>query len=133
MKQLWRMMHNYQESNVEQKGIKFTEEDFTELFDETVKTGIEYINDVRTATVKGMLIGATSTGLVGLGVWGINKFRKRNLTDGGKGTGEPGKKAGKTEVITINGKTKVVKNLSGRDRDDLEGIINEINEHKTVH
>ena len=81
MQKLWKMMHDYQEINVRDKGIKFAEEGFTQLYEETVKTGKEYIADIKTATGKGILIGATSVGLVWLGKSRINRMRKQNLEE----------------------------------------------------
>jgi hypothetical protein len=75
------MMHDYQEINVRDKGIKFAEDGFTKLYEETVKTGIEYMADVKTATGKGILIGATGVGLAWLGASGINKIRRQNLKE----------------------------------------------------
>lgn len=114
MKRLWKMMHDYQENNVEGRGINFTEEGFTELFDETVKAGIEHATDVRVATGKGILIGATSVGLTWLGVEGFKKFRKRKLKDGEKVT-EVLEDIGTVESFEPNAiKPEVVRSNNGR-------------------
>lgn len=131
MKKLWKMMHDYQEVNVAEKGITFTEEKFTELFDETVQAGIRHISDVNIATVRGGLIGATSMGLVSLGVYGINKFRKRKLKDGEK---EVAVALG--DIITpefeemLAGDKKMVKTVSKKNADELKELINAITENE---
>lgn len=81
MQKLWKMMHEYQEINVRDKGIKFAEDGFTKLYEETVKTGMGYMADVKSATGKGILIGATGVGLVWLGKSRIDRMRKQNLKE----------------------------------------------------
>lgn len=137
MKKLWTMMHDYQEINVAEKGIAFAEEGFTQLFDETVKAGLEHIVDVRNATGKGILIGAAGVGLTWLGVAGINKFRKRRKLNVDK-NGDPIKvpkrvKEHEPEVSRVDESIENAKEISNKNRKALANIIDEINDHGKIH
>jgi hypothetical protein len=132
MRELMNQLNKIQERNVEQKGINFSEEGLNSLYELALEANEQYYTDLKTATVKGILIGAASTGLVGVGIWGFNKFRKRNSGDDGGETveqlGDNSKKIFKTKVIKI--KDGEVKKASKVDKEALSAIIKELNENE---
>lgn len=81
MKRLMDILHNYQSINIEEKGISFAEDGFTQLYAEALKANGQYIDELKLATGKGIIIGAVSVGLIGLGVKGFNRFRRHKLKD----------------------------------------------------
>lgn len=88
---------------------------------------------VKTATVKGVIIGAASTGLVSLGVWGVNKFVKGRKPKKVKKKVDKGNLEG-VEVNTIEPDEievidkKPVKKVSKEDKEQLAKIIDEVKE-----
>lgn len=79
MKMLVTMFTDEKESDLAEKmhqeaRNQYTEEGLYAIYDEVVDRSSEYKNDIKTATVKGALIGATAVGLIGIGILGYNKF-----------------------------------------------------------
>lgn len=58
----------------QEKYRQLAEEGFTQIYNDALKMSSEYDSDVKIATVKGVFIGATVAGLIGVGVLGYNKF-----------------------------------------------------------
>jgi hypothetical protein len=112
---------------VDEEGMSiwFTDEAFIELYD-------TYKEELKATTIKGVLIGATATGLVGFGIWGINKFRKRrslNVDKNGDPIKAPKKvKEGQSGAVEINN-GKIVKKTKV-DKEALTAIIKEVNGHE---
>jgi hypothetical protein len=127
MKEFMDKINEYQAINLTQKGVSFTEEDFTKLYD-TAKLEAEVFKEsVAIGTVRGALIGAGTVGLTWLGVSQFKRFKKRKLKDEVKV--EP-KKLEKSKVTTIP--TDYVKDddkeveISKEDSDKLDSIINKL-------
>jgi hypothetical protein len=137
MKKLLETLSTYQEINVEQKGIQFAEEVFTDLYEEAFSAGMEHIKELRISTGKGALIGAAGVGMVWLSVAGINRFRKKRKLNVNK-KGDPIKvpKEFKEQPLELSDVDDVIKNakkLSKKDREALAHIITEINQNSKVH
>ena len=122
--------------NVDNDGVNFTGEEFTQLYQDTYEAYYEHIRDVDSATVKGILVGATGIGLTWLGVAGWKKFRKHKLKEDKKAKDiskllEEVDEALDPEVVDKirNGK---VKRLSRKDKDNLANIITEIDENGKI-
>jgi hypothetical protein len=132
MKELMNRLNEIKTIGAEEGSVTFTEDGFNSLYEIAVETSDKYTTDLKTATVKGVLIGAASTGLVGLGIWGFNKFRKRNSNGGDKNGVKKAPKSGKTldqEVITIQNNGKIIKKAKV-DKEALSAIIAELNENE---
>lgn len=78
MKWLMTMIQMGQDINVEEHGISYAEEGFTQLYEEALRVNAKYKTDINLATGKGLIIGAA---LTGLGMYGYNQFKKHRLKD----------------------------------------------------
>lgn len=135
MDTLWTNMQTLQDINTKEKGITFTEEGFTDLYNDVMEVNWEWNNDVILATGKGILIGAVSVGLIGLGVKGLKKLRKRKPDDEHKeDTSNLDRvRMFEPEVMEINDDGNVVVRVSKKDREALQEIIKDINENEKKH
>jgi hypothetical protein len=77
MNMLMKWLEDAKKINDEEKGVSYGEEAFNQIYEEAVALVRKHNRDISTATGKGILIGAASTGLVVLGINKINKTRKR--------------------------------------------------------
>jgi hypothetical protein len=77
MNMLTRWIKDAQEINVAEKGVSYSEEAFTQLYEEALKLEANHKIELKLATGKGAIIGAAGVGLVALGIKGINKIRYR--------------------------------------------------------
>lgn len=80
MRELWETMQAYQISNREDDGVSFTQEEFSKLYNLVGEASFQHAKDIKLATGKGVIIGAVGAGLIGLGIKGISKIRKDNLS-----------------------------------------------------
>lgn len=111
-----------QSINAEENGISFTEESFTDLYN-------EWYTDVQAATVKGVLIGAAGVGLVWIGVAGFNKIKKRKLEVLGREVAASLEEVVSFQPEVIEAPDENVKIKQPKDIGDLAEIIMEINEN----
>lgn len=125
------MMQNCQDINVEENGISFAEEGFTQMYDEAVKVNEKYMSDINLATGKGILIGAAGVGLVWLGKKGVDKLKERKLKVS-MTIGEIGEVLEKQSFkdIKVKEDEKVVKTISKEKSDELTEIIEAITENE---
>ena len=77
-------LNDYAKINAEEKGIKFTEEAFRDLFNEAFEMALEQefqraqlIDRLNITSRNGMIIGGIATCVIGLGIFGIKKFMSR--------------------------------------------------------
>jgi hypothetical protein len=132
MKELMNRLQEVKTIGTEEGSVTFTEDGINSLYEIAVEARDKYTTELKTATVKGIIIGAASTGLVGFGIWGVNKFRKRTPKDGPKNGGKKTLKGGKIlepEVVTIDGNGKIIKKAK-IDKEALTAIIAELNENE---
>jgi hypothetical protein len=83
MNMLIRWIEDAQRMTIEEKRevVTYTKEAFTQLYEEALKLKGDHKNELKIATGKGIIIGATAVGLGALGLKKINKFKKRNQED----------------------------------------------------
>jgi len=79
MKTLDTWMNDLQEINTKEKGISFTEEAFTQLYDEAMKAKEKHLDELDFAGRNGIVIGAVLMGTVMLGVKGVSTYKKHKL------------------------------------------------------
>ena len=137
MNMLTRWIKDTQEINVAEKGVSYSEEAFTQLYEEALKLDADHKIELRLATGKGAIIGAAGVGLVALGIKGFNKWRKHRTEDLRLEPEEleaMGLKTFKVKSFEVSdGNGGKIKKLSKRDKDELSEIINEVNENGKVH
>lgn len=121
MTKFYDKIDKYQKINVEQKGITFTEEEFTQLWDDAAGATVSELS----LTLKGVAIGATAVcGIIG-GKIGWDYYKKRRLRE--KNVKVDPKvlenvKLANDEVST-DGK---VKELSKADKKELEELVSTV-------
>ena len=137
MNMLTRWIKDAQEINVAEKGVNYSEEAFTQLYEEALKLDADHKIELKFATGRGTIIGAAGVGLVALTIKGVNKLRKRNLEDKKEAKDwrelVEGVNEAKTYDLKINENGKIVKRLSRKDKDDLKNVIDEIKENEKLH
>lgn len=128
MNMLVRWITDAQSINVEEKGVSYSEEAFTQLYEEALRLDADHKVDLRFATGRGILIGATGVGLTWLGTLGYNKFKKRKL-DGSKEVAVTldELETFEQEVVEINDEGA---GMPKKDMGDLAKVIMEITEHE---
>ena len=136
MNMLTRWIKDAQEINVAEKGVSYSEEAFTQLYEEALKLEANHKIELKLATGKGAIIGAGVVSLVSLSIRGINKFRKNrqlNLDKSGNPKKVPERFTNSRNEVMEIGEDGKVKKLSRKDKDELSEIINEVIENKRVH
>jgi phosphopantothenoylcysteine synthetase/decarboxylase len=136
MNMLTRWIKDAQEINVAEKGVSYSEEAFTQLYEEALKLEANHKIELKLATGKGAIIGAAGVGLVALSIKGINKFRKNrqlNIDKSGNPIKVPERFTNSRNEVMEIGEDGKVKKLSRKDKDELSEIINEVIENKRVH
>ena len=133
MNMLMRWLGDAKIINDAEKGVSYGEEAFNQIYEEALKLNADHRIELRAATVKGVLIGATGTGLLALGITGVNKLIKRNRKDEVKMPMRDLEKvlckSVELDLSEVDETIKDAKKISKKNREALMNLITEISEH----